>query len=89
MKNDFERMFYESASSGCLPMLVITTGTADYGNKFVLRFHALDPNINKLVVSEECVVADSLKEIRKSVPKQCALLQRTPEDDPVIVETWI
>ena len=39
--------------------------------------------------AHECRLADSLEEARKLVPPDSACVNRFPEDDPVIVESWL
>ncbi len=61
---------------------------SDYPDKFVVRAHAVGSD-GKQYVSQECKLADSLKEARSHIPPDKVRMQRQPADDPVIVETWI
>lgn len=60
----------------------------DYPGLFVLRGHDIRAGGHP-VPRAECVTAATLDEIRAHLPEHCAQLSRDPEDDPVIVESWI
>jgi hypothetical protein len=56
---------------------------SDFPDKFVARcFHYDKP-------TEAFLLADTLDEIRRLIPQGLYRLDRQPNDDPVIVETWI
>lgn len=69
-----------------LPMWVIYESPKDYPGKFVVRlWESLPrPEPRRLIG-----VSENLEEARKLVPPGAYRLVRQPEDDPVIVETWI
>lgn len=41
------------------------------------------------VATNDFVTGDTLEGIRRALPRGLTLLSRHPNDDPVIVETWI
>ena len=73
------------------PFLVIYTiyeNPTDYPGKFVVRKHdviAGSSTPDKL----PCAVVSSLDEARKAIPEGMVNIQRLPEDEPQIVESWI
>lgn len=67
---------------------VIYFDPIDYIGKFVLRVHEAHSD-NTVTVSSEFITADTLNEIRSRLPPGVNLFPRMPEDDPVIIETWI
>lgn len=72
-----------------LTVWVIYYGASNHPpGKWVLRPQDAmrDGTIRPHEVFHEC---NSLAEARAMVPEGCVCLQRMPEDDPVIVETWI
>jgi hypothetical protein len=66
---------------------VITHGTRDYGDRFVVRIH-----LNGVPAREPVGICDTIEEAQllvetsSSYPLVC--LERFPEDDPVIMESW-
>lgn len=56
---------------------------SDYPDKYVARKFILDKP------TSEILIGDTLEEIRKMLPLGLTRFDRNPEDDPVIVETWI
>lgn len=58
----------------------------DYPEHFVVRRWTVEGSKEK---AHECRLADSLEEARKLVPPFLTRMNRFPEDDPCIVETWI
>jgi len=67
-----------------LPIITVYFNTKDFPGKYVARlFEAPLP-------TKYHVVADSLEEVRKSIPYgRFSRLDRSEVDDPVIVEIWI
>jgi hypothetical protein len=43
----------------------------------------------RIIPTNDMFVADTLEELRLLLPPELSCLPRTPEDDPVIVETWL
>jgi hypothetical protein len=66
-----------------MPIWAIYFNPKDYPGKFVLRKWIND------IPTDEVYTADSLDEIRMKVPLGLMCIKRYPQDDPVIVETWI
>jgi hypothetical protein len=67
---------------------VITFGTKDHGDKYVLRRQV--PGRNMLYIEKKPIsVSDSLEEARAEVPDDLVCFQPTAGDDPVIVESWL
>jgi hypothetical protein len=59
----------------------------DFPNHFVVRRWTIEGGAEPK--ANECRLADSLYEARKLVPPQATRMDRFPEDDPVIVESWL
>ena len=66
-----------------VPLICVYKNPTDYPNKYVARLWGVDTPTTLVAV------ADSLEEIRAAKPPQMVIMQRQPNDDPVIVETWI
>ena len=66
-----------------VPLICVYKNPADYPDKYVARLWDVDTPTTLVAV------ADSLEEIRAAKPPQMVIMQRQPNDDPVIVETWI
>jgi hypothetical protein len=73
-----------------LPIYVITHGTTDYGDKFVVREQLIMfPGGELRIAPHPTAVCDSLEEARRVMPSHLVRMQPFPDDDPVIVETWL
>jgi len=72
-----------------MPMWVICKNPSDYPGKFTARLHIIDFDTKQSIPTKEMFVADTLDEARELIPQGLALIPRYPNDDPVIVETWI
>jgi hypothetical protein len=70
-----------------LEMYVIYYRPKDHPTLYVLRKW----NISNVGASpdDEFAMGETLDEIRSLVPHYCVRLERDPNDDPVIVESWI
>jgi endonuclease V-like protein UPF0215 family len=66
-----------------LPLICVYKSPADYPGKYIARLWDVD------IPTELIAKADTLEEIRKAIPAEMVNLGREPEDDPVIIETWI
>nr|DAI56795.1 MAG TPA: hypothetical protein [Caudoviricetes sp.] len=66
-----------------VPMICVYENPADYPGKYVARLWDLQRPTGFVVV------ADSLEQIREAIPEGMVPFNRSGEDDPVIVETWI
>ena len=67
-------------------LFVITRGTKDFGDKFVVREHR-----GQLASLDPLAVVDSLEEARGAIEEASPSLVRLPPhemDDPVILESW-
>lgn len=89
-KEKFTELHAQAYKDKTLPMFTVTHGTKDLGNKFAVRLHIIDIAGRKpCAAAEHYAVADSLEDLRLFMPDSCYLMSRHPDDDPVIVETWI
>lgn len=62
--------------------------TKDYPGKWVHRARAIvAPGLD--LPSDDCDLADSLDEIRQTIPPGLVRMDRDPNDDPVIEEVWL
>ena len=66
-----------------LPLICVYNNPSDYPGKYVARVWDVDRPTNLVAI------ADSLEEIREAKPPEMMIMDRIPNDDPVIVETWI
>lgn len=66
-----------------LPLICIYNSPSDYPGKYVARLWDVDKPTNMVAIAE------SLEEIRGAKPPEMMIMGRMPNDDPVIVETWI
>jgi endonuclease V-like protein UPF0215 family len=71
------------AKSTRFPLICIYKNPADYPGKYVARLWDVDKPTNLVAIAE------SLEEIRETKPPEMVIMQRQPNDDPVIIETWI
>lgn len=72
-----------------LDMYTIYEHPKDYPTKFVVRRWMIVDGEQREVAENACQLADSLVEARTLIPPGYFLTTRAPEDDPVIVETWL
>lgn len=72
-----------------LAMWTVYDHPTDYPDKFVARLFEVDRNGAR--VTPSILVADDIETIRDILQFELHLvkLMRSPEDDPVIVETWL
>lgn len=59
----------------------------DYPGKYTMRPHLI--KAGKVVEQDVVHIADSLEEIRKTVPPGSVKLSPYPGDEPCIIESWI
>jgi hypothetical protein len=69
-----------------LTMWTICKNPRDYPGKWVLRAHDVVRGSSQ--PRPDCIVADSLEEIRKHVPPFLYCQPRQDGDEPQIYETW-
>jgi hypothetical protein len=77
--------------AGSLPIYVITKNPQDYPGKYVVRvqFPTKDPR-RPIAVGPVIAVVGNLRAARRALdPLPVVRMQRHPDDDPVIVETWL
>lgn len=85
-----------------LTIWVIYRNPRDYPGKYVTRAQHVVRGQTEPVIARECTVHDSLAAAREAVPRfqehvqggrtyasEYVRMDRHPEDDPTIVETWI
>jgi hypothetical protein len=68
-----------------VPIICIYDKPKDYPNKIVARLW----DGYKRVPTNMVIVADTLDEMRQLKPNDMGVIPRYPNDDAVIVETWI
>lgn len=73
--------------SDTLNIWTITDNPSDFPGKFVARRHVVGGA--SAHPTDQHFVADTLAEIRAALPSGLICIARGPEDDPVIVESWI
>lgn len=67
-------------------LYVITRGTKDKGDKYVVREHVIGADDHE--IARYCTEHETLEAARASVPGGLARVPRAALDDAVIVETW-
>jgi len=73
-----------------LPIVVITKDPTDHPGKYVTRRQWACTGNAVEIEAEPLVVADTLEEARRVVPADLdTRLDRSPDDDPVILEVWL
>lgn len=68
-------------------MWTIYDHPSDQPDHFVVRKWVIGPGVAE--PTGEFFLCDTLEQARREIPYGLACLQRHPNDDPVIVETWI
>lgn len=77
----------QKIDSGMPPVFCIYENPADYPGKFVVRrWVGMDPDREPVTVAE---TLDAAREALKELNPYLVRLDRCPDDDPVILETWI
>lgn len=76
---DYAKLHRQTA----LPLICIYDHPADYPDNFVARVW----DINK--PTRLIALADTLEDIRKTIPPSMTRMPRSEKDDPTIVEVWI
>jgi len=69
-----------------LPMWVVTERPRDFPNDYVARLHLTLPTNVPTAVG---IRRPTLGELRAALPRGLHRLERSPADDPVIVEVWL
>ena len=72
---------------GSLVIWTVTTGTRDFGPRYVARPHKIGRG--SATPMAVYLVADSLDKLRAMLPPGLTRMSRDPEDQAVIVENWI
>ena len=84
-------------SAELLAVYVVYFNPTDFPNKWVVRLHTISKE-EGVQATEEYYVAHSIEEARDGLAEfaaeldmqiPCARLERSEQDDPVIVETWL
>jgi hypothetical protein len=70
-----------------LEMWVVTHNTEDFPGLYVVRVHEVGPGYTH--PTDKYQTAPTLEAIRELVPEGKVKIDRHPNDDPVIVETWL
>ena len=70
-----------------LSMWTIYYDTKDYPELYVTREFKI--TAEGPIASEACALSSDLEHARKQVPEGCVRIERSLDDDPVIVESWI
>ena len=73
--------------AGLLSIWTITRSPVDHPGKFVTRRH--DVSAAGSTATGDHTVADNLGSARNAVPVGFVNIGRWPDDDPVILESWI
>ena len=89
-KHKLTELYEQTKNEGALPVFVVTFGTKDAGAKYVVRLHvsSLKGGINNAPTNHH-VITNTHQELREFMPDECTIINRMPNDDPVIVEMWL
>lgn len=71
-----------------LTIYVVYKNPSDYPGKFVTRaqyVYGRQVHIDPL----PAIVSDTLEDARSIIPRTCFKLDRHPQDEPQILETWL
>lgn len=67
-----------------IPIITVYDHPQDYPDKFVARVFDMNRPTNM------AAIADTYEELLEAIPtRNMARMERSPKDDPVIMETWI
>lgn len=72
-----------------LDIFAIYESPSDYTGKFVVRGWAVNADGSVRPDRFPLAVVDTLDLARESVPADLVRVERSPSDDPCIVETWV
>ena len=75
--------YAEIRKNTMFPIICVYRHPKDYPNKFVARLFDID------IPTDVAEVADTLDEIRQTIPPNMERIERHENDDEYIVETWI
>jgi hypothetical protein len=75
-------------SKAILSVWTVYDHPSDWPGGFVARRHEAHDN-NTVVATADVVYADTLEAVRAKLPPGMYPIARSPNDDPVIVESWI
>lgn len=70
-----------------LSIWTITANPADFPGKIVARRFLIEGRV--VAVTTDTHIAEDLEAVRAMLPLGLINIGRQPEDDPVIVESWI
>lgn len=70
-----------------LSLWAITENPSDFPGKFVARRFIIGAGVYAVTVDHH--VADTLEDVRAMLPGHLVRLPRDPDDEPIIVESWI
>lgn len=59
----------------------------DYPNHWVVRRFRIASGC--FIPEQECQIADSLEQARRLIPSGLTRFERSPDDSPEVVETWM
>jgi hypothetical protein len=77
----------QAIAQGRLALWTVTWNASDYPKQAAARPHLV--GAGKQSVVSAVLLADSLDELRNSLPPGLTRMERQPNDDPVIVEIWL
>jgi len=69
-----------------LPMISIYFNPKDFPGKYVARVFDIRPGA--VHATRYIMVDENLEEMRRSIPTGFSCMNRTPEDDPELLEVW-
>lgn len=77
---DYARLVRQTA----FPVITVYDHPADYPDKYVARVFDMNRPTNL------AAIADTYEELLEAIPtRSMTKMERSPKDDPVIMETWI
>jgi hypothetical protein len=73
---------------GQFELYTVYENPADYPGKFVVRRFTIE-QAHAVADRDPWFIGDTLHDARNSLPQGLTRIDRDPNDDPVILETWI
>lgn len=92
-------LHWDARKADILTIWTVTTGTKDFGSRFVARPHFVghtreahrgisERRVAETFASARYLIADTLEDLRRLLPAGLFRMDRDRDDEPVIVETW-
>lgn len=68
------------------PMISIYGNPKDYPGKYVARVFDIRPG--EVRATRYIMISENLEELRSAMPSELSFMDKTPKDDPELLEVW-